>query len=522
LLLLITLRLNQHCLHRNKSLTQSGTFIEFTHITAAYQTTPVLRDINWQWESGQQWAIIGGNSAGKTTIAHLLTDQLRPQAGQLMRHRKLAEGRDIAHVSFDLQRQLMDHDKRFDDSEVREDAFDIGTTVRQAVLQNQAENSEFNALARQCGISHILDRGIRFISTGESRKTLLARALYQGPALLIVDNPFEGMDRQSQLDFRQLIDQLLASDLPTLLLLQQLEDLPDQVDHILWLEQGHVMACGQRHAVLEKLHQQSAPQQQAVTLPPALARGYEVNSELPLLSLNGVNVSYGDKKILHDINWTMQYGQHCCISGPNVAGKSTLLSLLCGDNQKAYGQDISLFGQRRGSGESIWDIKQKFGVVSTAIQLNHIQRMGVAEVVASGLYDSVGLYQQCSGKERAIALQWLKLIGLQDIARQNFKQLSFGQQRLALLARAMVKSPLILILDEPCIGLDNEHRQKILLLVDQIAKRGDCHILYVSHSAGEMPNCIDQQLILTPHPLGGYTAEVLTQTSPGTIARRRV
>lgn len=489
-------------------MSQTDTFIELTDITAAYQVTPVLQNINWHWEKGQQWAIIGGNSAGKTTIAHLLTDQLRPQAGQLRRHKKLAEGHNIAHVSFELQRQLMVHDKRFDDSEVREDAFDAGTTVRMAILQNQPENSEFSSLTRQCGVDAILDRGIRFISTGESRKTLIARALYQHPALLIIDNPYEGMDRQSQWDFRQLIEQLLVSDLPIVLLLQQLEDLPDQVDHILWLEQGHVKACGQRDAVLKQLHQQPTSQQQTMTLPPPLNRDYEVNQELPLLALHKVNVSYGDKKILHDINWTMHYGQHCCISGPNGAGKSTLLSLLCGDNQKAYGQDISLFGQRRGSGESIWDIKQKFGVVSTAIQLNHIQRMGVAEVVASGLYDSVGLYQQCSSKERAIALQWLQLIGLQDIARQHFKQLSFGQQRLALLARAMVKCPLVLILDEPCIGLDSEHRQKILYLIDQIANRGDCHILYVSHSSGEMPTCINQKLSLTPHCTGGYTAEL--------------
>ncbi len=243
-------------------------------------------------------------------------------------------------------------------------------------------------------------------------------------------------------------------------------------------------------------------------LPAPQSRDYVLDPQQPLLKLKNVSVSYNDQAILHDINWTMHYGQHCCISGPNGAGKSTLLSLICGDNQKAYGQDISLFGQRRGSGESIWDIKQKFGVVSTAIQLNHIQRMGVAEVVASGLYDSVGLYQQCSSEERAIALEWLKLIGLQDIARQHFKQLSFGQQRLALLARAMVKSPLMLILDEPCIGLDNEHRQKILSLVDQIANRGDCHILYVSHSSGEMPACINQKLSLAPHCAGGYSAEM--------------
>lgn len=489
-------------------MTQQDTLFDLVDLTAAYQTTPVLNDINWHWQLGQQWAIVGGNSAGKTAIADLLTDRLRPQRGHLRRHNKLADARAIAHISLELQRQLIDHDKRFDDSEVREDAFDIGTTVRQAILQGQPESAEFKALVTQCGIDHILDRGIRFISTGESRKTLLARALFQQPAVLIIDNPFEGLDVKSQQSFRHLIEQLLVTELPVLLLLQQIADLPAHISHILWLEQGRVKACGKRNQVLEKISQQSRDEQAAAPLPPAQQRNYKISNESPLLALHHVNVSYGDKKILNDINWVMQQGQHCCISGPNGAGKSTLLSLLCGENHKAYGQDISLFGQRRGSGESIWDIKQKFGVVSTALQLNHIHRMRTAEVVASGLYDSIGLYQQCTGKDRSIALQWLKLIGLEDIARQHFKQLSFGQQRLALLARAMVKSPLILILDEPCIGLDSEHRNKILALVDQIAGRGDCHILYVSHNPKEMPSCINQWLELVPHPRGGYTAEL--------------
>lgn len=491
-------------------MTDAETLFELTNISAAYQVEPVLRDITWHCQRGQQWAVIGGNSSGKTSLAHLLTDRLRPQRGKIFRHSDLLPEKNISHISFDLQQQLIDHDKRFDDSEVREDAFDKGTTVRDIILQGRTESSQFNALVEQCGIAHILHRGIRFISTGESRKTLLARALYQQTSLLIIDNPFEGLDRHSQQDLRLLIEQLLRGDLPILLLLQQVEDLPDQVDHILWLDKGYIKACGKRASVLQALQQQTRQQAQRLILPPPLSRTYRVDKHQPLLELRGVNVSYGDEKILNDIHWRMDYGQHCCISGPNGAGKSTLLSLLCGDNHKAYGQDISLFGQRRGSGESIWDIKQKFGVVSTALQLNHIQRMRVAEVIASGLYDSIGLYQQCSGKERAIALQWLELIGLQAIARQHFRQLSFGQQRLALLARAMVKSPLVLILDEPCIGLDSEHRQQILALVDLIAERGDCHILYVSHTADEVPACINQHLLLTPHREGGYSAEVNT------------
>ena len=489
------------------------TIIHFNKVRAAYRTDPVLQDIDWHWQQGQQWAILGGNGAGKSAIAQLITDQLRPQRGTIERQAGLNPEQDILHLSFELQRKLIDHDIRYDDSEDRDDAFDMGTTVAQIILQKKAPDEQFHTIAKQCHIDHILNRGIRFVSTGESRKALLARALFNQPRLLILDNPFEGLDKQSQTELKILIDQLLQSPLKVLLLIKQTDEIPGSIDHILWLEHGKIQACGEHDEVLTK----TVAQQQTISigdLPLATERHYTVDKEQSLLDLQHVNVSYNDQAILTDINWRLDWGQHCVIAGPNGAGKSTLLSLLSGDNHKAYGQHIKLFGNTRGSGESVQELKQKFGIVNTQLQLNHVGRTRVAEVIASGLYDSVGLYQQCTGKDRKIALDWLKVMGLEDIATQFFNRLSFGQQRLAMLARAMVKSPLVLILDEPCIGLDKPHRELILTLIDKIAERGDCHILYVSHSANEMPRCINQQLELLPHPGGGHTGHISKYTQP--------
>jgi molybdate transport system ATP-binding protein len=485
----------------------TDTIIHFSKVWAAYRIDPVLQNFSWHWRQGEQWAILGGNGAGKSAVAHLMTDTLRPQRGEILRQPKLLPGTDILHLSFELQRQLIDHDIRFDDSESRDDAFDVGTTVRQIVLQKHPEDDRFSSIAKQCHIEHILDRGIRFVSTGESRKTLLARALLNPPKILILDNPFEGLDRQSQDELKKLINELLHSSLKILLLVKQADEIPKNIDHVLWLEQGKIKASGPRDDVLARAEQTT----QAVSigsLPAASERHYQVDKNEPLLALKHVSVRYGEQPILNDVNWTLGWGQHCCISGPNGAGKSTLLSLLSGDNHKAYGQNISLFGKPRGSGESIWELKEKFGVVSTQLQLNHVGRTRVTEVIASGLYDSVGLYKACSGKDKKIAMDWLKVMGLEDIANHFFNQISFGQQRLAMLARAMVKSPLVLVLDEPCIGLDRPHRELILALIDNIAARGDCHILYVSHTANEMPQCINQQLDLVPHPNGGYTGHI--------------
>ena len=485
----------------------STSFLQFQHYQAAYKNDPVLIDINWQWLAGEQWAIIGNNGAGKSALADAMSLKLKAQRGDYLYPHDFDPKHDIIQLSFEQHKKLIAHDKRFDNSNEREDAFDVGTTVAQYILQGDTPTPHYQQLIERCHIQHILDHGIRYISTGESRKAMLAQALLHPPKLLVIDNPFEGLDTQSQQELAQLLEEILAGDMPILLLLQEPDHLPKAVSHIMQLDAGEIKYCGARDNILPLIQHEEA-EIVLRELPPAAKRSFEIDTQQPLLDLIQVNVSYLEEKILTDINWQLKHGQHCHISGPNGAGKSTLLSMICGDNHKAYGQNISLFGRKRGSGESIWEIKQKFGLVNTQLQLNHVSRMRVTEVVASGLFDTVGLYDNCAGKQKDIVQQWLHYTELDHLAKTRFEQLSFGQQRLALLARAMVKSPLILILDEPCLGLDAHHRQRILKLVDHIAASGRSHILYVSHVADETPLCINQQLQLAPHPSGGYTANV--------------
>lgn len=271
------------------------------------------------------------------------------------------------------------------------------------------------------------------------------------------------------------------------------------------LDRGRVVCAGGAEKVLD-----SAPVRELMnpappalqTLPPAGRRPYQLVPGHALLELRGVNVRYGDITVLQDLDWTLRPGQHCSISGPNGSGKTTLLSLINGDNHQAYGQDITLFGRRRGSGESVWDIKQKFGLLSTQLHLNHVRGMRVLEVVVSGFFDTIGLYDDWGDQQRQIADQWLQALGMSGMGREPFDTLSFGMQRMVLLARAMVKSPVILLLDEPCLGLDGHHADIILQAVDHIAENSDSQVLFVSHSAGETPICINQWLEFVPGSKG--------------------
>lgn len=482
-------------------------------IQFSYRLEPALRIKAWTWQRGEHWAIVGGNGAGKTTLARLLRDELRAQRGSIALAPDIQPERDILYVSFDLQRELIAFDNRFDDSDEREDAHDVGTTVRQAILQGRSEDAQFLELVAGFGLGPILQRGIRFISTGEGRKTLLARALLAQPKILILDNPLEGLDRNMQHELAAAIEKLLAGTTPLLLLLPLGSTLPNGISHVLELKHGEVSSCGPR-ANYTGDPAPVAPAEESTPLPPPLTRAKAIALDTAPIDMRGVCVAYNDEPVLTDIHWRLDRGQHCCISGPNGAGKSTLLNLITGDNHKAYGQPLWLFGRKRGSGETVWELKANCGIVNTPLQLNHLGRQRVLEVVASGLYDTIGLYQNCSGREKELTLDWIHAVGLDELAQHRFDQLSFGEQRMALLARAMVKSPPLLILDEPCLGLDLEHRLRFLALVDRIATQGYTQILFVSHVPEDLPGCINQWLQLIPHEHGGSTAQITETLVP--------
>ena len=474
--------------------------LELHKINLVYRALPALRNLDWAPAPGEQWACLGPNGAGKTSLARVLSGQATHFSGEFRRSPLLAD-RGVAYVCFEQAKALCDRDRKLDDSEFRADASDPGTTVQSVILGSKDPDDRYIRWVERLHIGHILQRGLRFISTGEMRKTLLIRAILENPALLILDSPLDGLDRASQVDMRKIIDELLHSDITVLLLCRQLEDIPPGISHVLVLEGGEIVASGARAGLVSRDSVRilmNPPMAELGALPPPAPRPYELPATGPLVQLRNVSVSYGELSVLRAVNWVLNRHTHCCVSGPNGCGKTTLLSLITGDNHKAYGQDITLFGIRRGSGESVWDIKQKYGQLDTQLHLNYVRGMRVVEVVVSGFFDTIGLYDDWGDQQRDVADQWLAALGLASHSRESFDTLSFGLQRMVLLARAMVKSPIILLLDEPTLGLDGHHRKLMLRAIDHIAANSDTRIIFVSHSAGEVPACINQHLLFEP------------------------
>jgi molybdate transport system ATP-binding protein len=426
-------------------------------------------------EPGQHWCLFGPNGCGKTLLANLLAGKRLESGNYVSYGPNFDPALDLHIVSFEEQQRLWARDNRLDISEFSGDAQDKGTVVEDLIRASRSKQSQNDVLLadliEQLALAEVLSKGIRFLSSGQIRKVLIARSLYAYrdglPQLLILDDPLESIDRDSR-----------QGSLAEVLKTSEFADVG-----VVGIE-----ATANLNALLP--HET-----------PIRKRSEE------LIRLEDVQASYGDIKVLVDVNWIMTGRDHVVIEGPNGSGKSTFLSLIDGENHKGYGQQVFLFGRLKGGGETIWETKKHFGIVSNELHTKYVKGWRVLDVVVSGFFDSVGLYDESGTAEVDLARRWIAALGLEQWEKQYYHEISFGQQRLVLLARAMIKKPRILILDEPCVGLDDFHRQLILRVLDAIAERSLTNILYVTHVADEQPSCINQVLRFKEQDGGGFSVE---------------
>lgn len=467
--------------------------IRLEDLTVNFDERFQLDNINWQIDDTQHWVITGANGSGKSALAAVLAG-----AGQQLSGSVSGVPARVGLVSFEAQAELIEAELKKDDADIM-DVVSEGTPVREILLNGETDPALVHELVGKFGLEGLLDRAFRKLSTGESRKMMLIRALASKPDLLVLDEPFDGLD----VDTLAMLQDYLASlvnTVPMVMVLNRFDEFPDFITHIAYVDKGRLehqvaradeTAYGELYKLLHlKTTDLQVPGADPETAIPAL------DPSQPLVKLNGINIKYDDKAIIKDLHWTIERNQHWQLSGPNGSGKTGLLSLITGDHPQCYVNDIFVFGFKRGSGESIWQIKQFIGYVSTALQWEYRVGTGLRNVIISGFYDSIGLYSKCTERQREIADQWLALLGMSDRADQPFNKLSYGDQRLLLIARAMVKHPPLLILDEPCLGLDDMNRQLVLALIEKICAGSETAVLYVNHHPEDQISGIDNYLEL--------------------------
>ena len=278
------------------------------------------------------------------------------------------------------------------------------------------------------------------------------------------------------------------------------DEIPDFTTHVVRLDDGAIVqnfACDDVPAFRELLHQAARIRSDALTLPPPEETGdVNLNEDGTLVCLQNGRVAYTDNIVFEGLNWSVRPGEHWQVKGPNGSGKTCLLNLVTGDHPQCYVNDLTLFGIKRGQGESIWDIKKHLGFVSTGLHWDYRLSVSAIRVIISGFYDSIGLYQRATERETEIANAWLELLGMRGKANTSFSSLSFGEQRVLLIARAMVKHPPVLLLDEPCIGLDEANRMLVLTLIERICDEGSTTLIYVTHHQEDAISAIKNELDL--------------------------
>lgn len=455
--------------------------------------------------SGESWAFVGANGSGKSSLARALSGELSPLKGTF----STTYQRPTRLSLEQLQKLVSDEWLRNNTDLLSEGEDDTGRTAAEIIQDEVNDAARCAHLAEQFGISYLLSRRFKYLSTGETRKTLLCQALMKQPDLLILDEPFDGLDVASRASLTKTLQGLQQPGFTLVLVLNRFDDIPDYIQQIGVLAECTLTHVGARETILaEALVAQLAhsEQLQGMALPEADAPDQlpPLADDAPRVVLRNGVVSYNDQPVINGLNWQVESGEHWQIVGPNGAGKSTLLSLVTGDHPQGYSNDLTLFGMRRGSGETIWDIKQHIGYVSSSLHLDYRVSVNVRTVILSGFFDSIGLYQAVSDRQMALARQWLALLGMNNaLGDAPFHSLSWGQQRLVLIARALVKHPTLLILDEPLQGLDPINRQLVRRFVDVLIGEGRTQLLFVSHHAEDAPHCITHRLSFVARE-GGY------------------
>jgi molybdate transport system ATP-binding protein len=508
----------------------SAPFITVDRITVRLPNRLILEDSSWKIRSDEHWAVLGPNGSGKTTLVRSLWGGVPLRTGSVTFNflgphspsRDVPPREAIGYVSLEMHQKLMEQEELKEEFRSYAGENGEGTTAQEVIFSgilahrtlNSSDKTRLSQVGRLLDIGVLLARSIPSLSTGEVRKVLIARALMKSPRLLILDEPFEGLDEGARETLARDIDQLMAGPLRVILVAHRLEEIVPHITHVLLVKEGRLFRQGSKDEILTSLNLSQlygcelllekrngtysltygAEKDRELDLPRACREALTDGSEM-LIQMKDTTVRYGDLVALDRLNWSMKRGENWAVLGPNGAGKSTLVKLILGENLQAYANEIFLFGKRRGSGETIWDIRKRLGVISAELQVQYRKRMSSYEVIASGFYDSIGLYRVPTPEEKEAVDRWVDLLEIKDLAKEPFHQLSFGQKRMVLLARAMVKSPLVLIADEPCHGLDVANRRRIIKILERIGER-KTHLLYITDRQDEILDCITHVMLL--------------------------
>lgn len=477
----------------------SGFVLRITEGVACDPRYRLSCPVNISIGKGWQTAIVGPNGSGKTLLVNTMLRQYPLMNNREVEYGTDVTGSDIRNITFRDSYGSADstyfYQQRWNMTEMGESAIvhDAFPAIKDPVWKER--------LYTLFDLPFIWDKQLVTLSSGEMRKYQLARALAVRPRMVIIDSPFIGLDVQTRDMLCRLLETLIHDwNMQIVLVVSRREDIPPFITHIIEVQDrcpSTVMPVDEYLARPEKPLPQPLLSQDLVDLMHSLPETDMESDEI--VHCNQVTLQYGSRRILDRLDWTIRKGEHWALLGPNGSGKSALLSMVYADNPQSYACDIALFGRPRGTGESIWEIKKHIGYVSPEMHRSYCRRYPALDIVASGLHDTIGLYKKITDQEREECRVWMNIFGITSLEGRDFLELSSGEQRMILLARAFVKNPTLLILDEPLHGLDRHNRTLVMEIIKAFCAQPQKTLIIVTHYPEELPTTIDHTYTLVRH-----------------------
>lgn len=499
----------------NSKVTQSpaNEFLAIRQATVVYQGKTLFQQMDFNIMNGESWAILGASGKERTAFLETLMGRTSLTAGSISR--PFAEAyqteqsrkglvnsfRDlIAFVSQKYtfknksSQQNFYYQQRFNSSE-SEDTETVARFLEQTETKTRGPWTLESVIAI-LSLDEFKDKSLIKLSNGETRRLALAVGLLKNPRLFLMDMPMTGLDVATRRHFDKLVGAIIQSGIQVVMTCTAGE-IPSGISRYGWLGEGRLVVVEDPKILMQtenaSLWQGQLPQTAFRGL---LKKVFEDAGITSVIEMRGVTIRYQDNVLLDGVTWKVQPGEKWLIRGPNGAGKSTLISLVLGENPQSYANDIVLFDRKRGSGESIWDVKRPVGFVSPELGRYFPSNQTCKKVVLSGLFDTMGLFKKADVSQEALADAWLKAFQLLHIADLNFHRISLEEQRFCLLARAMIKGPRLLVLDEASQGMDEGQRIRFRQIISHFCEETGMSLLFVSHYQEDVPACVNRILTL--------------------------
>ena len=482
-------------------------FITFNKVLPGIPNSPFKNAIDWQINKGEIWSVIGKNGSGKSFLSQVVKGHFILDSGTIEYHflpkNHHKEGLDLLSgldrliriVSMDSAFKIADYrqayyQQRYNNTEVSSVPF-----VHELFHPENYESEILDQIVDIFGLDKLMYKRLIHLSSGELRKFMIARVVLQNPKMIIFDNPFIGLDTKSRDKLEDILLELNQLGFQLLFLVPSLNDMPVFTTHLLEIDEGMVVPRGKLGSFQFIEGNQKHLKSGIIDwskIPVHRNPDFEV-----AVNMESVDITYGSEEVCLHLDWKIKKGEKWALLGPNGSGKSTLLSCIFADNPVAYAKNLTLFDRKRGSGESIWEIKERIGFTSSELHLYYRQNINCREVLESGFFDSIGVHWKCSKNQAITADYLMACLSIDHLAEKSFLRVSSGEQRMVLFARSLVKNPDLLILDEPFHGFDLANKELCISIIDSFCKQQGKTLIFVTHRREEIPQCIDQFLDLS-------------------------